>query len=83
MIEIEIADNGIGIPEKQRLNIFSKFFRADNAVKTVTDGTGLGLYVAKTIVERHHGNLRFESVEGKGTTFFITLPNENAPFLVP
>jgi signal transduction histidine kinase len=64
------------------MNLFSKVFRADNAVKTVTDGTGLGLYVAKTIVERHHGTLRFESTEGKGTTFFITLPNENAPFLV-
>jgi len=81
MIEVQIADTGIGIPEKQRLNIFSKFFRADNAVKTVTDGTGLGLYVAKTIAERHHGTLRFESTEGRGTTFFITLPNEDAPFL--
>ncbi len=82
MVEVHIADTGIGIPEKQRMNIFSKFFRADNAVKTVTDGTGLGLYVAKTIVERHHGTLRFERTEGKGTTFIITLPNEDAPFLV-
>jgi len=82
MIEVRISDTGIGIPEKQRMNIFSKFFRADNAVKTVTDGTGLGLYVAKTIVEKHHGTLRFESIEGKGTTFIITLPNEDAPFLV-
>lgn len=81
MIEVQVSDTGIGIPEKQRMNIFSKFFRADNAVKTVTDGTGLGLYVAKTIAERHHGSLRFESTEGKGTTFFITLPNEDAPFL--
>lgn len=81
MVEIQVKDSGIGIPEKQRMNIFSKFFRADNAVKTVTDGTGLGLYVAKTIVERHHGSLRFESEEGKGTTFFITLPNEDAPFM--
>jgi signal transduction histidine kinase len=80
MIEVHIADSGIGIPEKDRANIFTKFFRADNAVKTVTDGTGLGLYVAKTIIERHHGTLRFESTEGKGTTFFATLPNEDAPF---
>jgi signal transduction histidine kinase len=81
LVEIQITDSGIGIPEKQRMNIFSKFFRADNAVKTVTDGTGLGLYVAKTIIERHHGTIRFESTEGKGTTFFITLPNEDAPFI--
>jgi signal transduction histidine kinase len=81
MVEVRVKDSGIGIPEKQRMNIFSKFFRADNAVKTVTDGTGLGLYVAKTIIERHHGTLRFESEEGKGTTFFITLPNEDAPFM--
>jgi signal transduction histidine kinase len=80
-VEVSIADSGIGIPEKQRANIFTKFFRADNAVKTVTDGTGLGLYVAKTIIERHHGSLRFESVEGKGTTFIVTLPNEDAPFM--
>jgi len=69
-----IKDNGIGIPEKQQSKIFEKFFRADNALTQATDGTGLGLYIAKAIVEAHSGKLWFESVEGKGTTFFFSLP---------
>lgn len=71
---ISIADNGIGIPEDQAKEVFSKFFRAKNAVKQVTDGSGLGLYIAKTIIEKNGGKIWFESAEGKGTTFYFTVP---------
>ena len=54
--------------------VFAKFFRAKNAIKQETDGSGLGLFIAKTIVEKQGGSIWFRSVEHKGTTFFITLP---------
>jgi signal transduction histidine kinase len=52
-----IADHGIGIPQEQQGKIFDKFFRADNALLQETDGTGLGLYIAKSIIEAHKGKL--------------------------
>lgn len=70
----KISDNGYGIPEKQKSKIFTKLFRADNVRERVTDGTGLGLYLIKSIVENSGGKIRFDSVENKGTTFFITFP---------
>ncbi len=73
-VQIEVSDQGIGIPEKDKSNIFSKFFRADNALKSETEGTGLGLFVVKSFVENLGGTVWFESVENKGTTFFIKLP---------
>lgn len=73
-VKVSVTDNGIGIPEKQQPGIFNKFFRADNALKARTDGSGLGLYVSKSIVEKHSGNIGFESKEGQGTTFFFTIP---------
>lgn len=72
--DVAVADNGIGIPEAAQKNIFSKFFRSENAVKKVTDGNGLGLYVAKAIIERHGGRIGFTSELGKGTTFMVHLP---------
>jgi signal transduction histidine kinase len=72
---MRVTDTGIGIPKNAREHMFEKLFRADNAQKTVVDGTGLGLYVIKTIIERVHGGISFESTEGKGTTFYVTLPN--------
>jgi signal transduction histidine kinase len=73
-LNISVADSGIGIPEAQKSSIFSKFFRASNAVRVDTVGSGLGLFIAKEIVERHGGKIRFESVSEKGTTFFVSLP---------
>ena len=69
-----VRDTGIGIPQKQQKRLFEKFFRADNAVLSETDGTGLGLYIAKAIVEAHNGKVWFDSAENKGTTFYIKLP---------
>jgi len=66
-------DKGIGIPLYQQHRMFEKFFRADNVI-TVGSGTGLGLYIARHIVEGHGGKMWFESKENKGTTVYISLP---------
>jgi len=71
-VEVSIADSGIGIPEDQKKQIFTRFFRAKNAVKVETDGSGLGLFIVKGIVEKHGGTVGFNSEEGKGTTFYFT-----------
>lgn len=78
---IAVRDSGIGIPHDQAYRLFTKFFRAKNAQLFQTSGTGLGLYLTKNIVERHGGTLAFKSVEGHGTTFYLTLPipKEQAP----
>ncbi len=73
---ILIKDFGIGIPESEKQHMFKKFFRASNAREKHTTGTGLGLYFSRLIVEKHGGKIWFESREGKGTTFFISLPKE-------
>ncbi len=69
---VKVQDNGYGIPEFQKHRVFEKFFRADNVSKM--EGTGLGLYIAKEIAEASGGKLWFESTEGKGTAFFLSLP---------
>lgn len=74
MCIVTIKDTGIGIPLKEQKNIFSKFFRATNAIKKITDGSGLGLFVAKNTVERHGGTISFESSPENGTTFIVNLP---------
>lgn len=74
-IIIKVADSGIGIPEADQNKIFDKFARAKNAVNMYTDGSGLGVFIVKKIVEAHQGGrISFTSEEGKGTTFTITIP---------
>lgn len=73
-VQISIKDDGIGIPLEEQSNIFTRFFRGSNAVKVVTDGSGLGLFIARSIVVSHGGKLWFESKDGKGATFYFTLP---------
>lgn len=73
-IKIDIEDTGIGIPLKEQSQIFSKFFRANNAVQTKTEGSGLGLFVVRSYVEGWGGKVWFESTEGKGTAFHLLLP---------
>ena len=71
---IRVSDNGYGIPKKQQPEIFKKLFRADNVKSRKVEGTGLGLYVAKAVIQAFCGKIWFESVEDKGTTFHILLP---------
>lgn len=71
---IEIKDDGLGIPTNQKDRVFSKLFRADNVQRTDTEGTGLGLYLIKSLIDRSKGKVWFESEENKGTTFYVTLP---------
>lgn len=75
--EVRIADTGIGIPHDDQSKIFSKFFRAANAVHKETEGSGLGLSVVKSFLEDAGASIRFESEEGVGTTFFVTIPRGN------
>ncbi|TAN57070.1 PAS domain-containing protein [Patescibacteria group bacterium] len=69
-----IKDNGIGIPKDQQHKVFNKFFRADNVMKVQTEGSGLGLYIGRTIIEASGGRMWFSSQENKGTTFSFALP---------
>ena len=73
-LQIKISDSGLGIPASQQNKIFSKLFRADNVRATDTEGTGLGLYIIKSILDNVNGKIWFESIENKGTTFFVCLP---------
>lgn len=73
-IQVSVKDSGIGIPEEEQKNVFNRFFRARNAIKMVTDGSGLGLYIAKGIVEKHGGKIWFKSKLGEGSTFAFTVP---------
>ncbi len=73
-LDWSIADSGIGIPKDQESKIFAKFFRASNAVDFNSEGSGLGLYLARFIVSNWGGNLSFTSREGKGATFNVTVP---------
>lgn len=74
-VMVHVSDNGIGIPESDRSNIFERFYRASNAVAKENEGNGLGLYIARTIAKDHGGDLNFASNEGgAGTTFTLSLP---------
>lgn len=75
-IKISIKDNGVGIPERQKERLFSKFFRGTNVVRMQTEGSGLGLFITKNIITAHGGNIQVESEEGLGTTVYISLPAE-------
>ena len=71
---MEVSDTGIGIPEKDLPFVFERFFRSDRARRAYTGGSGLGLSIARWIVEAHKGKIAVESTVGEGTTFTVTVP---------
>ncbi len=73
-VEVHVTDTGIGIPLDQQHRLFSKFFRAPNAMLMQTSGTGLGLYLMQNIVKRHKGSVWVKSAENKGTTMTFSFP---------
>ena len=73
---LSISDQGLGIPKKDLGHVFDRFFRVDKARSRAQGGTGLGLAISKEVIELHHGRIWVDSVEGKGSTFYISLPYE-------
>ncbi|WP_103107096.1 two-component system histidine kinase PnpS [Brevibacillus reuszeri] len=74
IVKIQVIDTGIGIPEKDLTRIFERFYRVDKARSRDSGGTGLGLAIVKHLVDNLHGHIRVDSIEGKGTTFTVTIP---------
>lgn len=73
-VRIEIEDRGIGIPKNEQNRIFRRFYRGDNDMVRAQDGSGVGLYLSRTIIERQGGTISVRSAEGEGSTFIIQLP---------
>ena len=73
-VVISVKDTGVGIPKDQQERVFSKFFRGVNVLKMEVEGSGLGLFITKNIIEAHGGKVWFDSKEGQGTIFSVTIP---------
>jgi signal transduction histidine kinase len=73
-VVIAVSDTGIGIPAEEQERLFSRFFRSTLAVAEEIQGTGLGLTLVQSVVDRHGGTVEIDSVEGEGTTVTVRLP---------
>lgn len=73
-LRLEVADNGIGMSLDEQKGLFMKFFRADNEETKNVPGTGLGLWITRSIIEMHGGEIQVESRKGSGTRIRISLP---------
>jgi len=78
-VRLEVSDSGIGVAENDQLHLFERFFRASNTRGGTVPGTGLGLYIARAIVEAHGGTIGVDSRPGKGTCFRVDLPLVREP----
>lgn len=77
-VRVEVKDNGPGVPDDLRDRLFTKFYRAERSLIAGTRGTGLGLFISKTIIELQDGTIGIEPDRGDGSTFYFTLPIYNA-----
>jgi two-component system sensor histidine kinase VicK len=77
-VEITVADTGLGVPPDDLAKLFTKFFRSENVMRVETEGSGLGLYIVRNIIQRHGGKVWVESELNRGTTFHFTLPTDPA-----
>jgi signal transduction histidine kinase len=73
-VRLEVTDTGIGIPHEEMGQLFSRFYRASTATRRAIPGTGLGLVIARAIVDAHGGAISLQSQEGEGTCVTVTLP---------
>ena len=76
--QIEVSDNGIGVPEDEQADLFTRFFRSSNAKEYAIRGSGLGLNIVESIAQTHDGKVSFSSTPGRGSTFVIDLPMRSA-----
>jgi signal transduction histidine kinase len=74
MVRLEVSDTGIGMSASDRERLFERFYRAQSALERQIQGSGLGLYISKAIVDAHGGRIGVQSEPGKGTTFIVDLP---------
>mgnify|MGYP003344239712 CR=1 FL=1 len=77
-VEFRVVDDGIGVPEDQKAKLFQKFFRAENAKKERPSGSGIGLFLAKRVIDEHGGNIIFKSTQGHGSTFGFVIPTKTS-----
>lgn len=73
-VVVSVRDTGIGMTEKERQQLFTQFYRSKKAIEIYAEGSGLGLFISRNIINGHGGRLWVESEKNKGSTFFFTLP---------
>jgi signal transduction histidine kinase len=78
-VRVSVSDQGIGLSAEEQARLFERFYRVDSTLSRKTQGTGLGLYLARAIVEAHGGTIRVESEPGHGSTFTFTIPRQQPP----
>ena len=76
-VQVNVSDNGVGIPEEDQPHVFEAFFRAGNSAQTRASGSGLGLAIVRTVIHKHQGYIWVRSVEGEGSTFSFTIPRKD------
>jgi two-component system sensor histidine kinase SenX3 len=82
-VEVDVCDQGIGIPERDLERVFERFYRVDRARSRETGGTGLGLAIVRHVATNHGGEVRVRSQEGEGSVFTLSLPSGPGPVALP